>query len=77
MSGKCYQTYGMQRKERRSEGGASDCSPNSVPVSLPSSRVNVSTAMAQKIRSISDSFGISEEILATEAIKQGFDLLES
>jgi hypothetical protein len=66
----------VQRKVTYSADSIRDGDLSSIPEESTSSRVIVSPVMAQKIRTLSDSFGIPEEILAVEAIRRGLRLLE-
>ena len=76
MSGKSYQTYGMQRRVTRSTrrgkafAGASreKFAPEPVLVTL-------SPETAEKLRALSDRSGISQEIVAIEAIGRGMQLI--
>ena len=76
MSGKCYQTYGMQRRETRSTRRGKACAGASREkfVSEPV-LVTVSPETAEKLRRASERHRIPQESLAVEAIQRGVGLL--
>ena len=82
MSGKCYQTYGMQRKDTRfarRSGVSSDEKEmtRSAEPRVQMTQVTVSMKTADMMSRVSTHTGMDENVLVIEAIRLGLGVLNT